>query len=481
MARTDQPHKLTFVAFVEKSHEHPNHLTLDYDRPETIAAWNGSKSKIPIWCREHQVFFVQQAANHMNGQGCPQCGATRYRAKRVLKTPVDDFRRVHGDRYDYSRVIYVNTKTKVEIICSKHGSFLQSPNQHLLGQGCPHCFRGEVGDQRTTEYVETFAERAVKIHSGAYAIIKMPTHSHDTVILHCPKHGEFEQKAFSHLDGHGCWSCGQRAQVDQREVAAFIESLGVTIEHENRKVLGGLHIDIWCPEKKIGVEYHGSHWHTEDRIGDRHREKYDRAVAANIRLIQLFDFEWKERRPAVENRLRAAFSGGASIGARDCGVSKIKFPRQFLDIYHTQGAGSYTQSAYGLSIKDELVAVLTAGSARFGHEGWEVHRYASKGRVTGGFSRLFSAFVREHNPARVTSFCDLRWGNGRMYEQSGFVLSHVTVPDYWYVDLRGQRISRYAVQGRPKGISEKQWVTDNGYRKALGVGHQCWIWTPAPT
>ena len=492
MARTDQPHKLTFDAFVAKCAAlddplNEKHKALDYSRPETRAAWNGSKSKIPIWCTVHSEFFVQQAANHMNGQGCPNCGKDVFKAKRRKADPVADFERVHGTLYDYSRVAYVNVHTPVEIGCYAHGPFWQKPNAHLTGDGCPACWenrRKAFGAQRTVDFKTDFAERAARIHGGVYAILKAPEHAHDTVRLFCPTHGEFEQKAFSHLAGHGCWSCGQATNHTQLEVAAFIESLGVKIDHENRAVLGGLHIDIWAPDLKIGVEYHGSYWHTEARVGNKHREKWERAQAAGVRLIQLFDFEWLEHREAAENRLQALFASEPVLGARECTLDpnlESLQAHRFLTRFHTQSAAPGRAAAYGLWHADELVAVMTFALDRFKGSGWELLRYASKGRVQGGFSRLLKAFLKDRAPDRLVSYCDLRWGDGRVYKQAGFTLDAITPPDYWYTDKRGHgRISRYSpkIRKRLEGVSESERAAQQGYQRVCGVGHQRWVLRP---
>lgn len=487
MARTDQPHKLTFDAFVAKSTDfsdpvNEKHRSLDYLRPETRAAWNGSKVKVPIWCDIHSEFFVQQPANHMNGQGCPKCGKDVYKAKRQKADPVADFRKVHGDLYDYSRMVYENVQTKIEIVCPTHGPFWQKPNAHLNGHGCPECWetrRKRFGEVRNDEFKATFAERSARVHNGAYAILKLPDHAQDSVVLHCPTHGEFTQKAYSHLDGHGCWSCGQNTNFAELDLAAFVKSLGVEIEHENRTVLGGLHIDIWVPEKNLGVEYHGSFWHTEARIGRKHREKYERAAAAGIRLIQVFDFEWLERRPAVENRLRALIATSDAIGARQCDLREVTpdEARGFFKVTHTQGAGQNPQVAYGLWRDGEMVACMSFGPNRYGKPGWEMFRYASKGRVQGGFSRLLAMFKTAHAPTEIVSYCDLRWGDGSVYRAAGFTLDGITAPDYWYVDKRGcNRLSRYAVRRLLNGRPERQWAEETGHQKVLGVGHQRWVW-----
>ena len=238
MARTDQPHKLTFDAFVAAVTDfsdplNEKHRNLDYGKPETRAAWNGAKSKIPIWCNVHEEFFVQLAANHRSlGQGCPKCGKRTYKEKRRTPNPVAKFREVHGDLYDYSLVEYVNSQTPVAIICNAHGVFNQKPNAHLLGHGCPECWKRRrlaFAKDRTADYQATFAERSAKVHEGRYAIVTTPEHSHDVAVMHCPKHGDFEQKAYAHLLGHGCPACGKIMSYAQREVATFVESLGVAV------------------------------------------------------------------------------------------------------------------------------------------------------------------------------------------------------------------------------------------------------------
>jgi hypothetical protein len=488
MARTDQPHKLTFDTFVSRATDfsdpkNEKHRTIDYGKPETRAQFNGRYVKVPLWCTVHEEFFEQAPGNHLSlGQGCPKCGKTVYKEKRRKADPVADFRKVHGDIYDYSRVVYENVHTPVEIVCPTHGVFWQKPNSHLTGQGCPHCWenrRKAFGAAKTADYKDNFAERAARIHKGAYAVVVPPEHSHDDVVLNCPKHGDFTQKAFSHLDGHGCPTCGKTTSYAQLDLAEFVASLGVEVVHEDRKVLKGREIDIWVPSHNIGIEYHGLHWHTEDRIGDTHKAKYDLAEAAGIRLIQIYDYEWLERRPAVENRLRSMFSSDAAIGARACEVREVSGgdANRFFAEHHTQGRGQNPIAAYGLYHENLLVACASFGTARYGHEGWELLRFATVGRVQGALGRLLAKFREVKSPESILSYCDLRWGNGTVYERNGFVLDGITVPDYFYVGPNGSRIPRYSARERPQGMTESAWAASKGYRKVVGVGHQRWVLT----
>lgn len=487
MARTDQPHKLTFDAFVASVTNfsdpiNEKHRNLDYSKPETRAAWNGSKSKIPIWCNVHQKFFTQMAANHRAlGQGCPECSKIVYKEKRKTPDPISDFKKIHGDLYDYSLVKYVNTHTPVKIICEAHGEFLQKPLSHIQGQGCPSCWQNRkkvFGKSKTKTYRETYAERAAKIHDGKYALLKLPNDSHDHAEFYCPDHGSFSQKAYVHLLGHGCPACGRITSYAQRDVAALVESFGLTVEQDNRTILNGLHIDIWVPSKNIGIEYNGNFWHTEKRVGNKHREKWERATKAGIRLIQMFDFEWLESRNAVENRLKALLGFSDVFAARKCELRSISVEQanSFCKEYHTQGSAIRHKAGYGLFHDNKLVSCMTFGPSRFSNDAWELLRFASKGRVHGAFGRLFAAFLREHAPDSVISYCDLRWGTGKIYEANGFRLDGITPPDYWYAN-KEKKISRYKAQKRPAGQTEKEWAESMGYEKVLGVGHQRWIWT----
>ena len=487
MARTDQPHKLTFDAFVAKCTDfddprNAKHRAIDYDRPETRAAFNGSKSKVPLWCTTHEKIFVQQVSNHMNGQGCPDCGDL-IRASTLRKSDfLADFAMEHGDLYDYSRVIYVNSKTPVEIVCREHGVFMQKPNAHLNGHGCPTCWevrRKNNGKARTVAFAESFSARAREVHGDRYEILTTPEHAHDAVAFKCKAHGAFLQKAYSHLQGVGCPVCGRVVSQQQRNVAAFVESLGVKVVQDEREMLGGLHIDIWLPEKRVGIEYNGSHWHTESRVGNKHREKYERAKAAGVRLIQLFDFEWLERPNIVRARIESMVGGGSVHDARQCEVVEIgrSEAARFLENTHLQGAGASRGVAYALRQGGNILACATFAPSRYTKTAeWEILRYASIGRVRGGFTRLFSTFLRAHGPASVVSYADLRWGEGDVYARAGFQDDGMTPPDYWYAH-KETRISRYAAQHRPKDLTEREWAETMGYKKVLGVGHRRWVWT----
>lgn len=112
-------------------------------------------------------------------------------------------RKVHGDKYDYSKVEYRKSSIKVCIICPQHGEFWQTPNAHLNSQGCSYCY----GNTKST--TETFINKAIKIHENKYDYSKVKyVNAKTNVCIICPKHGEFWQTPDAHINGkQGCPFC----------------------------------------------------------------------------------------------------------------------------------------------------------------------------------------------------------------------------------------------------------------------------------
>ena len=118
---------------------------------------------------------------------------------------------IHKDRYDYSKVRYINSSTKVTIICPIHGEFEQSPNSHLSGSNCNKCVRilnASKNPANQPMSIKVFVDRANKLHNGKYSYVKtVYKTAQDSIIITCPIHGDFEQQAKSHLSGYGCRFC----------------------------------------------------------------------------------------------------------------------------------------------------------------------------------------------------------------------------------------------------------------------------------
>lgn len=129
---------------------------------------------------------------------------------------IDRASKIHGNKYDYNKVIYKHTKIKVEIICNKHGSFWQTPGSHLyLKQGCPKCGVMHNTSKRTKS-LNDFINSSIKIHGDIYdySLVEYKNY-HSSVIISCKIHGNFNKTPASHLKGSGCKKCAIKKLSDK--------------------------------------------------------------------------------------------------------------------------------------------------------------------------------------------------------------------------------------------------------------------------
>ena len=186
-------HIMTTEEFIKKAKEvHGDKY--DYSKVDYV----NIKTKVCIICPEHGE-FTQNPYSHLKGIGCAKCAN---RKKLTKSDVINRFREVHGDKYDYSKVEYVNTQTKVCIICPEHGEFWQLPTEHWKGSNCPACY----GRNMTTE---EFIKKAKEVHGDKYDYSKVVYKGTDTLVtIICPEHGEFTQTPYHHLRRrHGCPNC----------------------------------------------------------------------------------------------------------------------------------------------------------------------------------------------------------------------------------------------------------------------------------
>ncbi len=228
------------------------------------------KEKVEIICKTHGSFW--QTPNHhiFSENGCPTCNqGTGVRQEKELagKRFITNARKKHEKKYDYSAFVYKGNKEKVEIICKVHGSFWQTPSNHLHGFGCWECGREIVVSSRKLSGKEFFLrceERHDKYYSYPHQEYKTP----DTIItVSCPQHGDFKIKSRNHLwIGQGCRKCYQETRGVRRSVKwdEFYKNAieiheGKYVYDENSYVMLTEHVRIKC--KKHGWFEQRGHEH----------------------------------------------------------------------------------------------------------------------------------------------------------------------------------------------------------------------------
>lgn len=209
--------KLTTAEFVAKSTaKHGD----KYDYSLTIYANNTSYLK--IICPEHGV-FEQTPKQHLRGLGCTKCAVISRANKRRknIDHVIFDFKKVHGERYFYHKVDYINAMQKVCIVCPDHGDFWQTPADHQSGHGCPKC-KSDNTSKIFRKGKSHFLKKFKEAHGDKYdySLAGCDLTGKDFIKILCKDHGVFEQQVMSHALGFGCQKCGG---VHRHDTKSFIK------------------------------------------------------------------------------------------------------------------------------------------------------------------------------------------------------------------------------------------------------------------
>lgn len=299
--------KLTLEEWIEKANKIHNN---EYDYSKVV--YENARSKVKIICKKHGE-FEQIANNHIQGAKCHKC-AIESSIKLQSKTTeqfINEAKSVHGDKYDYSKVNYINNKEKVEIICKKHGIFKQSPISHLSGSGCPLCaFNLKTDNHRLT--TEKFVKRAKNVHGDEfdYSNVEYVNNSTNVKII-CKIHGEFEQTPSNHLIGHGCPICKSSKMED--DMFKFLTENNIKFEYQKRfDWLNKMSLDFYLPKHKVAIECQGlqhfqpiDKWIDEmtfNKIKERDEMKKKLCDEHNIKLLYYSNLHINYQYNVFENK-----------------------------------------------------------------------------------------------------------------------------------------------------------------------------------
>lgn len=449
------------------------HPTLEF-----LTQYRGMHEMLVARCPAHDLTFTRKAM-HFRARGCPQCGRERsLRAPRKTGhfQPRNQARLAEARRYvqkwlhtSYTGSLVVDADSyrgrahKMRAVCPIHGDNPITFSNLLQGAGCRQCAVQAMKGPRVP--FTDVNNRVLEQFDGKISLVEATyTGVHDPVVAVCKDHGGFNTTAHAmRTMTFGCPKCvNNRTSRYETQIMDFVQKLGLEAEQSVWSVLpkspagGAQEIDIWVPERGVGIELHGLHFHaqTEDNPRRRHREKWEAAQQIDIQLVQIFQDEWVYRRDAVENRLRAILGVAPRRYARKMTVetqSGVDCEAvSFLERWHTQGAGRRAAMYYVLRYEGEVFAAMSAHRVMGSDTRWEISRFASRGVVVGGFSRLLQAFIRAVRPSEILSYCDLRYGDGHGYEALGFEYERTTDPDWWWLPSKNtkKRVGRQVSQAK---------------------------------
>lgn len=280
--------------------------------------------------------------------------------------------------------------------------------------------------------------------------VKMELHDDGFYYFHCDECGETHRQELNSI-WHRCMSCypvGYSKSSIEGEVFGFLQSIDGSFEKNRRSVFKENHhleIDAYSEKLKLGIEIDGLYWHqSKDELSSL--KKYDLAKSNGIRLVRIFDFEWRQKRSIIESYLRSLLGHFSQrVFARKCEVREIGNDayRDFCESNHIQGSVPASVKL-GLLYDGELVEIMSFTKPRLSkHYEWELARECSKGsvQIVGGKSKLFTYFVRHYKPQSIISYCEKRLFTGASYEKLGFTKLRDSRPSF-IVSYNGEAFSR---------------------------------------
>lgn len=454
--------------------------------------------KVCIICPEHGEFWQEPHA-HLKGQGCPKCGFK----KRIIKKTktkesfINDAIKIHGNKYDYSLVEYVNNKTKVKIICPIHGVFELTPSALLVEKrGCPKCGNALKGLKLKKGH-DKFIEKTKNIYGEKYDYSKTDYKGYDVPIaIICPEYGESQQKPYIHLDDCDCQKCYMLTSHYEIELGDFIASIigEENIIRNDRTILKSDKLDVYVPTKNIAFEFDGLLWDSEIKKTDKryHLNKTIECEKQGIQLIHIFEDEWLFKNDICKSRIINLLGNSKKIYARKCEIVELNKDesKKFFINNHIQGNVT-AKITYGLKYNGEIISAMSFGNLRknLGQKSvdgkYELLRFSNKQGITviGGASKLFKHFIKIYNPIEIISYADRRWSMGNLYEHLNFVFSHESDPNYFYI-IDNERKNRFGFRkdiliskyGCSPNDTEHNFCKNKGWYRIYDCGTKVYKW-----
>lgn len=272
--------KSTTEKFIEKSNKIHNNL-YDYSLVEYI----NNHTDVNIICPIHGE-FPQPPNRHLNGCGCFKCGkiSTSDKQKIPLKVLLKRFNKIHKTKYDYSLVNYTNIDGLINIICPIHGTFEQTPNNHLHNHGCPDCTKNR---KSTTE---KFIKKAQLIHGDKYDYSQVNyINAHKNVKIRCKKHDyTFDIIPNNHIHikhKRGCPIC--KESNGEKIIRRLLEDSN--IKYDRQKIFDKcrykrpLPFDFYLSEYNICIEFDGEQHSNKNHYFNERNDFKTQQIKDNIK------------------------------------------------------------------------------------------------------------------------------------------------------------------------------------------------------
>jgi hypothetical protein len=291
-----------------------------------------------------------------------------------------------------------------------------------------------------------------------------------------------------------CYTCFPKSQ-SLFEISFFkflSECTSEEILKNDRSLIKPLELDFYIPSLKIAFECNGDFWHSYNKKEShtekmKHHNKASLCESIGVRLIQLSDTQWENKREFVEDLVKSSLGLSKKVFARNTEIRKVfrKEAEVFLNKNHIQGFAS-SKFYFGLYLNDELLSVIGLGKKRFSKSNSaEIIRSSTKlgYTIVGGFSKLLSAAKVELSNQgfeSLMSYVDRSIFSGNSLLSVGFSKTGITKPGYKYIKDEIQ-LSRFEAQHSKlpfllkdkyrADLSEQENMFASGYRRLWDAGN----------
>lgn len=410
-----------------------------------------------------------------------KCGNILYKYQSDIVRAIDiNCGRCHIKHLNDHGIIYKDRGGKISIPCTKCKKWLLMPNSKsfLITKNdyiCGFCklkqeYFASFNLNTTDDYIDSKTPIRIKCQCGRdfYRILNRIQQS-------------------SNIRCNFCTKVINNIEVS---VGEFLKTLNIEYLHQDRKAVGR-QLDIYIPSKRLGIELDGVRWHSElYKHRDHLFKKTIRCNNNNISLLHFFDFEWNKKREICQSIIKSKLGLiDRKIFARKCEIREVdtKNKNNFLIQNHLQGK-DHSSVKYGLYYNNELVFLMTFCRPRFDkNKQWEISRVCSSLNtlVIGGFSKLFSYFLKQNNPESIITYADIRYSEGSVYLKNGLKFSHRSKPSYFY--FKGDKIvKRYGafkkkleklLQNYDHNLTQVQNMHNNNYYRVWDCGNLVFKWS----
>lgn len=296
----------------------------------------------------------------------------------------------------------------------------------------------------------------------------------------CKKCGTKLDSTFTNFRNYSvrCYKCNPNGSIAEKE---FVDEIMKTfnihfndVKRNSRAIIAPHEIDLFIPEKNLGIEYHGLFWHSyPNKPKNYHQDKALAALKSGNQILQFFSDEVEHKKDIVLSIIANKIGKSNKFDARKMTIKTLsaKEAGQFYESNHLSGRGRLNNKHnYALMQGDEIMSCLSLGKY-LTTDSFEIMRFANKlnSNVRGAFSKLLSHFIKSNGySGDIFSYCDLRIGNGSVYLANGFSYVKTTKPDYWYTDNK-KREHRFKYRAQD-GKSEVEYAKSKNVSAIYGAG-----------